>query len=83
MTVDCIDWNSVIDLSKHPLGFPKSPEDQDQINVAKEIGHTEYFNWNEKFYFRIWRQEMIGKISSRKITLAREVMGMSMRQSVE
>ena len=40
VTVDCIDWNSVVDLSKHPLGFPKSPEDQDQIYVVKEKGHT-------------------------------------------
>ena len=39
VTVDCIDWNSVVDLSKHPLGPPTSPEDQDQINVVKETGH--------------------------------------------
>ena len=45
-TVDCIDWNSVVDLSKHPLGPPTSPKDQAQINVVKETGHidTEYVN---------------------------------------
>ena len=25
-TVDCIDWNLVIDLSSHPLGSPYSPD---------------------------------------------------------
>ena len=44
VTVDCIDWNSVVDLSKHPLGPPTSPKDQAQINVVKETGHTEYVN---------------------------------------
>ena len=37
MTVDCIDWNSVVDLSSHPLGPPTSLEDQSQINVVIQV----------------------------------------------
>ena len=45
VTVDCIDWNSVVDLSRHPLG-PSNKETKLQIqnNVVKETEHTEYFN---------------------------------------
>ena len=38
MTVDCIDWDSVVDLSSHPLG---PPNEGTKINVVKkERNHT-------------------------------------------
>ena len=40
VTVDCIDWNSVVDLSRHPLGPPYKGT---KINIVKkEIDHTAY-----------------------------------------
>ena len=40
VTVDCIDWNSVVDLSRHPLGPPNKGT---KINIVnKEVDHTEY-----------------------------------------
>ena len=37
-TVDCIDWNVVVDLSKHPLGSPNDEtEHRGQFNVVKDL----------------------------------------------
>ena len=38
MTVDCNDWNLVVELASHPLGPPHQRRDFDQNNAPKE--HT-------------------------------------------
>ena len=84
-TVDCIDWNLVIDLASHPLGPPHKRSHFGQNNAVKE--HTKLvFKLTGKsfFYFRILRPEMIGKIFSRKIIQVSEVRQVtSMKQFVE
>ena len=84
MTVDCIDWNVVVDLSRHPLGPSHDGRQHlSQKNALKEQTNCE-FKLKGQSFFRILRPEMIGKIFSRKIIPVSEVRQVtSMKQFVE